>query len=112
VKECLDRFHDTAAKFSENWSQKIYIAPCFLGALNVMRLIKNWTGNVAGFVDNAPSSPRAAALSEAAKLNVYKIDAIDGGRILLFSKHSGAIAAQFNSLGLTEGKDYIRTGLL
>jgi glycosyltransferase involved in cell wall biosynthesis len=114
VKQALERLHGTVARFSENWSRKLYIAPCFIGAVNALTLIKSWGGDVAGAVDNDPLSGRAEAFKKVSGLGVHKAPEIirGGGGIILFSKHSEEIAGGFEALGLVSGKDYLKTGVL
>jgi glycosyltransferase involved in cell wall biosynthesis len=116
VERCFDGFHDAVRRFSKNWTRKLYIAPCFMGAVNAAALLKNWGASAAGFVDKSPDSPRAAACKKETGLGVYTINELlnggtDGG-ILIFSKHQDAIESLFNSLGLVSGFDYLKTGLL
>jgi glycosyltransferase involved in cell wall biosynthesis len=115
VKRLLNGVCAMLASYSENWSRNLYISPCFLNAVNLAKLISAWGGRLLGFIDNNPASPRAASLKKVSGLAVYKIhDVISGGGggILVCGKYTDAISAQYASLGLIEGKDYIKTGLL
>jgi glycosyltransferase involved in cell wall biosynthesis len=116
VKRCLDKFHDTLARFSESWRRELYIAPCFMGAVNAANLITGWGASVTGFVDREPAAPRAMSCKKESGLDVFTIDEVlAGGKrggIVLFSKHSGAIERGFISLNLVADKDYLKTGLL
>jgi glycosyltransferase involved in cell wall biosynthesis len=110
VENMLDRLRGKIADYSENFAIKIFISPCFLGAINLAALIKEWGGHIAGFIDNNPASPRSLSLKKATALNVYKIDEIigGGGGIVIFGKYAGVIADQYADMGLVEGRDYIR----
>jgi glycosyltransferase involved in cell wall biosynthesis len=82
VNRLLDGLRDMLAAYSENWSRTLYVSPCFLGALNITRLLDAWGGRLAGFIDNNPDSPRAASLKKNSGLGVYKIHDViarDGG---------------------------------
>jgi glycosyltransferase involved in cell wall biosynthesis len=114
ISQMLDKLWSTIADYSENFSRKIYIAPCFMGAVNAAALMSRWGCRIAGFIDNNPESPRAAACKKSSGLNIYKINEIvlGGGGVIIFGKHTDAIAEQFNAMSMVEGKDYIKTGLL
>jgi glycosyltransferase involved in cell wall biosynthesis len=79
VMRSLSKLRGIMANYSNNFSRKIYITPCFQGAFNATALINRWGGQIAGFIDNNPASPRALSLKKASALNVCRIDEIDGG---------------------------------
>jgi glycosyltransferase involved in cell wall biosynthesis len=87
IKNILNNLRVRIMDFSENFSEEIFVTPCFMGAVNAVALIKEWGGHVAGFIDNNPESARAISFRKAAGLNVYRINEIDilgggGGREL------------------------------
>jgi glycosyltransferase involved in cell wall biosynthesis len=86
ISQMLNKLRSTIAEYSMNFSMEIYIAPCFIGALNAAALICGWGGRIAGFIDNNPASPRAAACKKSSGLNIYKINEIvRGGGGCLYS---------------------------
>ncbi|MDR2098112.1 MAG: glycosyltransferase [Spirochaetaceae bacterium] len=122
VRRILDQLRLNIAGYTENWNKKIYIAPCFLEAAFTAELIAAWSensvrggGGIAGFIDADNSSERALACQKTSGLTAYKINEIDsfsGSIILLFGVHADEIAEGFKAYGLTEGRGYVKTGLL
>jgi glycosyltransferase involved in cell wall biosynthesis len=113
VEQAMSRLRGAIARFSGDWSRKLYVAPCFMGALNAVELLKSWGGGIAGVVDKDPSSRRALAFKEVSGLGVYKISEIaSGSGVVLFGKSADSVERDFKSLGLLSGKDYLKTGVL
>jgi glycosyltransferase involved in cell wall biosynthesis len=127
VDKFLNRLRVNISEYTDNWNKKIYIAPCFLEAQPTVELINSWYneqrmamvsggGGVVGFIDANSSSPRAKFCKNNTGLPVYTINdvilrGVGDSVILIFGIHTDEIAKEFNTYGLVEGVNYVKTGL-
>jgi glycosyltransferase involved in cell wall biosynthesis len=114
VKEISGKFSEMIYRYTDKGKKGVYIAPCFIDALNAVKILSECNVKVLGFIDNNPDSERALACKKASGLNVFRIKEIqaDNGIVLIFGRHSGAIAKQYSEMGLFECTNYLITGLL
>ncbi|MDR2409569.1 MAG: glycosyltransferase family 2 protein [Bacteroidales bacterium] len=114
VKRIVDALYRTIYGQTSPNTKGVYIAPCFIDALSALKILSEWDIRVLGFIDNNPDSQRALACKKTFGLNISSVENIqlNNNVILIFGRHSGTIAKQYNDMGLVEGRDYIMTGLL
>ncbi|MDR2802972.1 MAG: hypothetical protein LBB22_01620, partial [Treponema sp.] len=113
----LDKLRGNISRWTDGWQKNIYISPCFLEAAAAAKLINEWGGggDVLGFIDKNKGSKRAASCARESGINVYSLNDISSFEdcvILIFGIHADAIARDFESCGLKEKKNFIKTGLI
>jgi hypothetical protein len=80
-----------------------------------MNLESGGGGRFAGFIYRDKTSQRARECQSESGFNVYTIDDIEnfgGSVILVFGIHADEIGRDFEERGLTENKDFVKTGLI
>jgi hypothetical protein len=112
-KEAFKNFYDLVKLYSSDFRKTIYISPCSSSAVYTANLISTWNGCVAGFLDNNLSAPGVLYCLEKSYSVIKTTDFINDGNsiVFLFGQFSNKIAAQLDSIGMKEYKDYVITGL-
>jgi glycosyltransferase involved in cell wall biosynthesis len=112
-KLALLNLHELLAKYTQDFSKKIYISPSHRSAKFMEYLIKKWNGKLAGFIDSNIDSAVSKNVSKTGftVINPESYSKHDGF-IFIFGYNAGQIENRLTALGLVNGKDFIQTMMM